>query len=739
MRYGREKVTHMAVAAVVVTGLLGCWLRADQVGIDKVRLFEEQLGQYVLEVDTTPRFLSAYRSPVLPDRLELTDFHRDQHAGYVVLRYRFRSHGEPLDDKDELLLPWGRAGASITAQWHDGSMSQNLFLRDFEGIRVPIRLLRETKPSVLEFVWENVLGGMSHAAFGWNHWLLVLAVGLLAPGWWRIGLLVLFAVGHALSLVLVDLGLFLVGDQVSEICIIVVALLVARVAPLDKLRCQAFSSVMIIAGLIHGQANAKSLLDTGAAESELVQALFAFNLGIDVLQLASAVLIGACWIPVAKSRFAHSIGWPAQVLVGGVAIGLLLIVFSGGRFSPQMENDPQSKSGPFELPDADMMTRGTGNQPPPTRVLKDPVAGFLTVEPYEIRLEVLVRLALAREWLELPEDGETIAITEQEQIKQQLVDVITQHLAVRRNGSDSSPALCRANFVTVEPNGIFSRPTPVDEPIDDAVVGVTFVYDTAEMADDVQLDWRLFSSEVESVPAAVTDPFGGKRHVLTPEKAELTWKNRWSGYRPPEIKPVSVSKPRFPLISLLLVVAAIGIQRFYGGCERQSRRRTLLASVLFAALLAYPFARVSMGAPLVAVWQPSKEQATDILERLLSNVYRAYDMRDEEAIYDRLALTITGEQLTEIYLDTRRSLELENRGGARAKVDEVEIQEIYLIEQAAEAGFNVELTWNVRGSVTHFGHTHYRRNRYRAIVTIVPQDEHWKIKTIDVGEQQRLL
>ena len=54
--------------------LFGGVARGDQVGIDKVRLVEEEPGQYVLEVDSLPRFAAVYRTPVLPKRFELTDF-----------------------------------------------------------------------------------------------------------------------------------------------------------------------------------------------------------------------------------------------------------------------------------------------------------------------------------------------------------------------------------------------------------------------------------------------------------------------------------------------------------------------------------------------------------------------------------------------------------------------------------------------------------------------------------------
>ena len=46
----------------------------------------------------------------------------------------------------------------------------------------------------------------------------------------------------------------------------------------------------------------------------------------------------------------------------------------------------------------------------------------------------------------------------------------------------------------------------------------------------------------------------------------------------------------------------------------------------------------------------------------MSNVYRAFDFRDEERIYDVLERSVHGGLLTDIYLETRRGLEIRNQG-----------------------------------------------------------------------------
>ena len=118
----------------------------------------------------------------------------------------------------------------------------------------------------------------------------------------------------------------------------------------------------------------------------------------------------------------------------------------------------------------------------------------------------------------------------------------------------------------------------------------------------------------------------------------------------------------------------------------------------------------------------SAGQARRILAGVLPNVYRAFEFRDEAAAYDRLAVAVTGEILTDVYLEHRRSLEMEERGGARARVDAVEVLDVGGIEARDDGGFNADASWTVGGTVTHFGHRHFRQNRYDSRVAVVPAD-----------------
>jgi len=133
------------------------------------------------------------------------------------------------------------------------------------------------------------------------------------------------------------------------------------------------------------------------------------------------------------------------------------------------------------------------------------------------------------------------------------------------------------------------------------------------------------------------------------------------------------------------------------------------------------------------------EQAVKIvLDGLLENVYRAFDYRGEDVIYDSLENTVSGDLLTQIYLETRRSLELENQGGARAKVQEVEVLEASYEPLPSGTGFSSEARWNVTGSVGHWGHIHKRINQYRARIKVESIDDAWRITGLDVLEEERV-
>ncbi len=201
---------------------------------------------------------------------------------------------------------------------------------------------------------------------------------------------------------------------------------------------------------------------------------------------------------------------------------------------------------------------------------------------------------------------------------------------------------------------------------------------------------------------------------------------------------VLVLPPRVPAISVTLLL--VSLTAFVIGARRGRRTLKGLGITCIAlSIIVYPFVRTPLELPGSRSFKPTHEKATDILHSLLANVYRSFDLRNEGAVYDRLALTVNGDQLTNIYLQSRRAMELEERGGARGKVDDVDVGEVRDVKREADGTFSVDADWTVSGSVSHFGHIHYRQNRYHAVVNLVPEGDAWKICEFTLLDERQLL
>ncbi|MCP3905968.1 MAG: hypothetical protein GY715_20275 [Planctomycetes bacterium] len=374
-----------------------------------------------------------------------------------------------------------------------------------------------------------------------------------------------------------------------------------------------------------------------------------------------------------------------------------------------------------------------------------PLSVFLYVDHFEVRKEIIVRPKDLQHWVDLGLAGATeIAAADQGALKQTVADFLVERGEVTIDGQRVEPALDRIHFIrrTLKTTGVIEPPE--DLPIVSATLGVIFSYPITALPDEVTMDWDLFSERIPAVPAVATDEAGGLPSTLTADDPVLVWKNFLTN--PSSAALVEVDPPPAPprlgvpiasllcgLLAVTLVVRAFGADR---GLTRTTAAVILLAAV--AAFVLRPFGRVSVPNPLRRTATVAPSEADGVVTALLRNVYRAFDHRDEGVIYDTLARSASGELLSSIYLETQRALELENQGGARAKVADVELVTSSVDGMDGETGFRSTCTWNVTGSVGHWGHLHQRRNQYEAVFTVRPVDGTWKITDLELLSEQRL-
>jgi hypothetical protein len=379
---------------------------------------------------------------------------------------------------------------------------------------------------------------------------------------------------------------------------------------------------------------------------------------------------------------------------------------------------------------------------------KDALMSFLYVEPYEVRHEILTRVKDLAEWMDLGLRGERfIEVDELEPLKQRIGEFLLTKNPVTVDGAALKPILDRTDYVTVGLTGIRILEVPERLEIASAIVGVIVTYITDGMPQQVSVDWELFTDQIQRVPATAIDPAGPLMTYVVPEGSVHTWTNFLKNYELPTVQKINVAgslgELRLPIASTICLVGFVGAAgwTWVRARSRRSTRVPLVTGIFLLAVgaAAYPFAQVTIGRPALMAGELEDERAVALLQTLLKNVYRAFDFREEEDVYDKLALSVSGDLLTDIYLQNRRSMAIQQAGGAQAKIKEV------VVEAArAEAVDGEELTyalhgtWTALGSVGHWGHVHQRKNRYQAVVTVAAQGDAWKIVDLELMDERRI-
>jgi len=379
---------------------------------------------------------------------------------------------------------------------------------------------------------------------------------------------------------------------------------------------------------------------------------------------------------------------------------------------------------------------------------KSALMSFLYVEPYEVRHEILTRVRDLETWMDLGLRGdEYIEINELEPLKQRIGAFLLGRNPVLIDGEARKPILDRSNYVKVALTGIKLMEKPERLEIDTAIIGVIITYITDGMPQKVTVEWELFNDQVERVPATATDPAGPLPTFLTSEDNIHTWTNYLKNFKLPTVQQIDVAgslgELRIPLITLLCLggVLVVAIWTLLRARRSKPLRVPLAAAALLLATgaAAYPFASITITRPTLMAGEIDDERAEALLQTLLKNVYRAFDFREEEDVYDKLALSVSGDLLSEIYLQNRRSMAIQQAGGAQAKVKAVAVEKVSAEQIDGDGlGYALHGRWTALGRVGHWGHVHQRKNRYEAVITIAAQEGVWKITGLELMDEQRI-
>ncbi len=222
--------------------------------------------------------------------------------------------------------PGGLTGKSVGVEGIAGSQADVLLritLRDGRHLR---HVLKAEAPSFTIDADASQAGvfkdyatlGVGHILLGWDHLLFVLALVLLV-GWGKplVWTITAFTAGHSVTLALASLGVVHVPQAPIEAAIalsiyVLAVELTATYRGKKTLTQKAPWAVAAGFGLLHGLGFAGALAEVGLPTAEIPLALFSFNVGIELGQLAfvAAVLLltaGLRRVPVAWPRWARAV------------------------------------------------------------------------------------------------------------------------------------------------------------------------------------------------------------------------------------------------------------------------------------------------------------------------------------------------------------------------------------------------------------------------------------------------
>jgi len=201
---------------------------------------------------------------------------------------------------------------------------------------------------------------------------------------------------------------------------------------------------------------------------------------------------------------------------------------------------------------------------------------------------------------------------------------------------------------------------------------------------------------------------------------------------------------RLPLLSFGLLVVAVFLwmrSRRSGREQDIEKTRGWHQLAFVGAFLLLPFGSVAVPNPFFASYAPRGDGARLIMSRVLSDTYQAFNIADENELYDTLAESVTGNLVDDLYLDNRRRLTAGTRQGTKVTIRSVNVLEIGepVEGMTTEDGYSYDCRWAVVARVQHLQHVHHRQQIYVGVLTLRAEGGRWKVAGVELHSEDRVV
>lgn len=369
---------------------------------------------------------------------------------------------------------------------------------------------------------------------------------------------------------------------------------------------------------------------------------------------------------------------------------------------------------------------------------------YIYVEPYEIRFEILVPLLTLETWLPLKRsENDFLSVDEQAVLKDPLEAYIRTQCKGWVDGIEVVPVISHLDFFSLDIRDFARNSEPRRIGMQNGRAGIIMSFSTKGIPKSAAIEWIGFN---DFTPMLNTMIYGqnekGERHFFTENEPRWDWHSETDASIATTwiTLPNAPDQPTLKMSIVSILVGLFAAMVFLFGVFRKNRFVASggITGLLVAGLL-WPMTVKEWTHPLKKIPAPELAQQQLISEAMLKNVYRAFDYKEDEQVYDALERSANGTFLEDLYLQIKKGLVIQDQGGARSHVSEVRwVSGERTPSEASGDVFALKIRWEVTGSVEHWGHIHTRQHAYDAVLHVVAEDGRWKIGGMEVKSEEQL-
>jgi len=356
------------------------------------------------------------------------------------------------------------------------------------------------------------------------------------------------------------------------------------------------------------------------------------------------------------------------------------------------------------------------------------VAAALYVTGWEVEKEIVIRpLALPQSLRTgVPEAG-PMSASDREALKPLVTDFFSKVFKVTIDGKPTVFFPEGVKFIEPDTENLIEISSTAPVPVDDFMVLIKYSAPLPSLDSTIAFSWNYFPDGIEKIPVRIADTLGTRLIEVHPTSGRIDAgvklaMNLRNTPQPPPVPEITPGKtPWLPIGTAGLAIFLL----FY-----ELWKSAITLGVLAAIIWTFT-SRKPSSEPV------SPEQATEITDRILENVYHAFNVADENAQYDQLETVLAGSALENTFLEVRRTTNQRSEDGSRVRVRNVTVKQASPQQNPGELEFTASCIWETAGKIGHWGHFHNRTNLYSADISLDVIDGKWKATELNLNSRER--